>query len=143
MGTIDQRQKIVGFFARRETHALAVSDLVNLMKTSNDPLYCVRVTADDGKLGDQYLEDFRNNEKTIPTNFDIIAEALDPVLDYLQRAQHRADAPQSISTHRIRSRSMGSRDASLRCGKDYFLTILDFVRAAGAFQRSAVGRRTA
>ena len=37
------------------------------MKTSTDPLYCVRVTADDGGLGEQYLRGFQDNEKTIPT----------------------------------------------------------------------------
>jgi type I restriction enzyme R subunit len=29
----------------------------------------VRVTANDGKIGDQYLDEFRDNEKTIPTIF--------------------------------------------------------------------------
>ena len=44
-----------------------VRDLINQMKTSSDPNYCVRVTADDGALGEQYLRDFQDNEKTIPT----------------------------------------------------------------------------
>ena len=42
-------------------------DLINQMKTSSDPNYCVRVTADDGALGDQWLRTFQDNEKTIPT----------------------------------------------------------------------------
>lgn len=37
------------------------------MKTSTDPSYCVRVTANDGALGDQHLRTFQDNEKTIPT----------------------------------------------------------------------------
>ena len=34
---------------------------------SKNPHYCVRVTANDGKRGDQFLEDFKDNEKIIPT----------------------------------------------------------------------------
>lgn len=66
MDAIDQRQKTLVFCATQE-HALAVRDLINQMKTSKDPDYCVRVTANDGALGDQHLETFQNNEKTIPT----------------------------------------------------------------------------
>jgi type I restriction enzyme, R subunit len=37
------------------------------MKQSCEPNYCVRVTANDGVLGDQFLRTFQDNEKTIPT----------------------------------------------------------------------------
>jgi type I site-specific restriction endonuclease len=50
-----------------QDHALAVRDLINQMKTSKDPNYCQRVTANDGDLGEQHLRDFQDNEKTIPT----------------------------------------------------------------------------
>ena len=70
MGMIDQREKTLVFCAT-QAHALAVRDLINQAKTldshGRDPLYCVRVTANDGALGDQYLRDFQDNEKTIPT----------------------------------------------------------------------------
>jgi type I restriction enzyme R subunit len=46
---------------------LAVRDLINQMKTSTDPLYWVRVTVNDGTFGEQYLRDFQDNDKTIPT----------------------------------------------------------------------------
>jgi type I restriction enzyme R subunit len=29
--------------------------------------YCVRVTANDGEIGEQFLRKFQNNERTIPT----------------------------------------------------------------------------
>jgi type I restriction enzyme R subunit len=51
---------------RDQEHALAIRDLINQMKTSSDPNYCQRVTADDGALGEQWLRDFQDNEKTIP-----------------------------------------------------------------------------
>ena len=37
------------------------------MKASPNPNYCVRVTADDGVIGEQHLRTFQDNEKTIPT----------------------------------------------------------------------------
>ena len=66
MDMIDQREKTLVFCATQD-HALAVRDLINQMKTSKDPNYCQRVTANDGALGDQHLRDFQDNEKTIPT----------------------------------------------------------------------------
>ena len=66
MDVIDQSQKTLVFCATQD-HALAVRDLINQMKTSKEPNYCVRVTASDGALGDQFLRTFQDNEKTIPT----------------------------------------------------------------------------
>jgi type I restriction enzyme, R subunit len=66
MAMIDQREKTLVFCATQD-HALAVRDLINQTKTSSDPNYCVRVTANDGALGEQHLRDFQDNEKTIPT----------------------------------------------------------------------------
>jgi type I restriction enzyme R subunit len=66
MGQIDQREKTIVFCATQD-HALAVRDLINQLKTSSDPNYCQRVTANDGALGEQHLRDFQDNEKTIPT----------------------------------------------------------------------------
>jgi type I restriction enzyme R subunit len=44
-----------------------VRDFINKHKKSNDSDYCVRVTASEGAVGDQWLKIFRDNEKTIPT----------------------------------------------------------------------------
>lgn len=66
MAEIDQNEKTI-VFCKNQIHALVVRDLINQNKTSKDPLYCVRVTSDEGKLGEQYLADFKDNEKTIPT----------------------------------------------------------------------------
>jgi len=41
--------------------------LINQYKKSKEPNYCVRVTANDGALGKQYLREFQDNEKTVPT----------------------------------------------------------------------------
>src|SRR5258708_11184969 len=66
MEQIYQNQKTLVFCATQQ-HALDVRDLINQMKTSKDANYCHRVTADDGERGEQYLRDFQDNDKTIPT----------------------------------------------------------------------------
>ena len=66
MDLIDQREKTLVFCAT-QLHALTVRDLINQMKTSKEPNYCVRVTADDGAIGETDLRTFQDNEKTIPT----------------------------------------------------------------------------
>src|ERR1700730_9747084 len=63
---INQKEKTLVFCATQD-HALAVRDLINQMKTSKDPNYCQRVTANDGELGEQHLREFQDNEKTTPT----------------------------------------------------------------------------
>ena len=73
MDEIDQSEK-TSYSALRKLHAphpgLDQSD-----EASPDPIYCVRVTANDGALGDQYLREFQDNEKTIPTDPYHIAKA--------------------------------------------------------------------
>jgi type I restriction enzyme, R subunit len=66
MNQINQNEKTLVFCATQH-HALIVRDFINQIKTSNDPNYCQRVTANDGTLGDQHLRAFQDNEKTIPT----------------------------------------------------------------------------
>jgi len=66
MSEINQNEKSIVFCATQD-HAAAVRDLINQHKKSKEPNYCVRVTANDGAQGEQYLEEFQDNEKTIPT----------------------------------------------------------------------------
>ena len=57
MEEINQKEKALVFCATQD-HAAAVRDLINQTKLSADPLYCVRVTANDGALGEEYLRQF-------------------------------------------------------------------------------------
>lgn len=66
LSEIDQKEKTIVFCAT-QPHAAFVRDLINQFSNSKDPLYCARVTADDSALGELYLRDFQDNEKTIPT----------------------------------------------------------------------------
>ena len=123
MGMVDQREKTLVFCAT-QAHALAVRDLINQLKTSKDPLYCVRVTANDGALGEQHLRDFQDNEKTIPT-----------VLTTSQKLSTGVDARnvRNIVLMRpvasiIEFKQIIGRGTRLYDGKDHF-TIYDFVKA--------------
>jgi len=123
MDMIDQREKTLVFCAT-QAHALAVRDLINQMKTSKDPNYCQRVTADDGVLGDQALRDFQDNEKNIPT-----------ILTTSQKLSTGVDARniRNIVLMRpinsmIEFKQIIGRGTRLYDGKDYF-TIYDFVKA--------------
>ncbi|NLX25246.1 MAG: DEAD/DEAH box helicase family protein [Lentisphaerae bacterium] len=111
-------------FCANQAHALLVRDLINQMKTSRDPNYCHRVTADDGELGEQHLRDFQDNEKTIPT-----------ILTTSQKLSTGVDARniRNIVLMRpirqiIEFKQIIGRGTRLFDGKDYF-TIYDFVKA--------------
>src|SRR3989344_4978431 len=66
MDEINKNDKTIVFCAT-QAHAAAVRDLINQMKENKDSNYCVRVTANDGERGEQFLREFQDNEKTIPT----------------------------------------------------------------------------
>ena len=55
-------------FCATQAHAAMVRDMVNQYKPKGkDSNYCVRVTANDGEIGEQFLREFQDNEKLIPT----------------------------------------------------------------------------
>jgi len=123
MEQINQNEKTLVFCATQD-HALAVRDLVNQMKTSKDPNYCQRVTANDGTLGEQHLRAFQDNEKTVPT-----------ILTTSQKLSTGVDASniRNIVLMRpinsiIEFKQIIGRGTRLYDGKDYF-TIYDFVKA--------------
>lgn len=120
---IDQTEKTLVFCATQE-HALLVRDLINQMKTSKDPHYCERVTANDGELGEQYLHAFQDNEKTIPT-----------ILTTSQKLSTGVDARNIRNIVLLRPinsmiefKQIIGRGTRLYDGKSYF-TIYDFVKA--------------
>ncbi|GJL54588.1 MAG: DEAD/DEAH box helicase [Nitrospirales bacterium] len=123
MKAINQNEKTLVFCATQD-HALAVRDLVNQVKTSQDSNYCQRVTANDGALGEQHLRDFQDNERTIPT-----------ILTTSQKLSTGVDARniRNIVLMRpinsmIEFKQIIGRGTRLYDGKDYF-TIYDFVKA--------------
>ncbi len=67
---INPNQKTI-VFCNDEKHAAMMRDAINKHKPAgtlgDDRNYCVRVTSTEGAIGDGYLEEFRDNEKQVPT----------------------------------------------------------------------------
>ncbi len=123
MSLLNQNEKTLVFCAT-QLHALAIRDLINQYATSTNPNYCHRVTADDGKRGEQHLRDFQDNEKHIPT-----------ILTTSQKLSTGVDAPEVRNIVLVRPvnsmiefKQIIGRGTRLFDGKDYF-TIYDFVKA--------------
>lgn len=123
MNEANQNEKAIIFCATQD-HAAAVRDLVNQYKKSTDPNYCVRVTANDGEIGEQFLREFQDNEKTIPT-----------ILTSSQKLSTGVDARniRNIVLMRpvnsmIEFKQIVGRGTRLFDGKEFF-TIYDYVDA--------------
>ena len=123
MNMIDQREKTLVFCATQE-HAGVVRDLINQVATSTNHNYCVRVTANDGAAGEQWLRTFQDNDKTIPT-----------ILTTSQKLSTGVDARNirnivllRLVNSMIEFKQIIGRGTRLFDGKDYF-TIFDFVKA--------------
>ena len=125
MDEVDRLEKTL-VFCRTQRHAAVARDLVNQRKTVADPNYCVRVTAEDGAIGDAWLRQFQDNDKTIPA-----------VLTTSQKLSTGVDARNV--RHIVLMRPVASmiefkqivgRGTRVYEGKDYF-TIHDF---DGAYQ---------
>lgn len=123
MDDANQNEKAIIFCASQE-HAAVVRDLVNQFKTNKDPNYCVRVTANDGEIGETYLREFQDNEKTIPT-----------ILTTSQKLSTGVDARNVRNIVLLRPvnsmiefKQIVGRGTRLFEGKEFF-TIYDFVDA--------------
>jgi len=123
MDEANQNEKAIIFCATQD-HAAAVRDLVNQYKRSTHPDYCVRVTANDGEIGEQYLREFQDNEKTIPT-----------ILTTSQKLSTGVDARniRNIVLMRpvnsmIEFKQIVGRGTRMYDGKEFF-TIYDYVNA--------------
>ena len=123
MDEINQNEKSIVFCATQD-HAAAVRDLVNQYKKSTDPNYCVRVTANDAALGEQYLREFQDNEKTIPT---ILTTSQKLSTGVNARNIRNIILMRPINTM-IEFKQIIGRGTRLFDGKEYF-TIYDFVDA--------------
>ncbi len=123
MDEANQNEKAIIFCATQD-HAAAIRELVNQYKKSKDPNYCVRVTANDGEIGEQFLREFQDNEKTIPT-----------ILTTSQKLSTGVDARNIRNIVLLRPvnsmiefKQIIGRGTRLFDGKEYF-TIYDFVDA--------------
>ena len=123
MNEANQKEKAIIFCATQD-HASAIRDLVNQNKKDKNPNYCVRVTANDGEIGEQFLREFQDNEQTIPA-----------ILTTSQKLSTGVDARniRNIILMRpvnsmIEFKQIVGRGTRLFDGKEFF-TIYDFVDA--------------
>ncbi len=123
MNDINQKDKSLVFCAN-QAHAALIRDLINQVKINPDPNYCVRVTANDGEMGEQFLRDFQDNEKNIPT-----------ILTTSQKLSTGVDARNVRNIVLLRPvnsmvefKQIVGRGTRLYEGKEFF-TIYDFVNA--------------
>ncbi|MBU0490060.1 MAG: DEAD/DEAH box helicase family protein [Bacteroidetes bacterium] len=123
MDEINQKEKAIVFCATQD-HAAAVRDLVNQTKRTKATNYCVRVTANDGEIGEQFLREFQDNEKLLPT-----------ILTTSQKLSTGVDARniRNIILMRpinsmIEFKQIIGRGTRLFDGKEFF-TLYDFVDA--------------
>lgn len=127
LNEMDQREKTLVFCAS-QGHAALVRDLINQNKESKNPNYCVRVTANDGEIGEQFLREFQDNDKIIPT-----------ILTTSQKLSTGVDARniRNIVLMRpvnqmVEFKQIIGRGTRLYEGKEYF-TVYDFVQAYKKF----------
>ena len=120
MELMNQDQKTL-VFCESQPHALAIRNLINQKSKSKNAKYCCRVTADEGERGEQYLREFQDNEKTIPT-----------VLTTSRKLSTGVDAPEIKNIILLRAvksmvefKQIVGRGTRLFDGKDYF-TIYDY-----------------
>ncbi|MDB4766831.1 DEAD/DEAH box helicase family protein, partial [bacterium] len=121
----NQNEKAI-VFCSTQVHAGLVRDLINQKSDSEDTTYCCRVTAEDGERGENYLRQFQDNEKTIPT-----------VLTTSRKLSTGVDARNVRNivllrpcNNMIEFKQIIGRGTRLFDGKDFF-TVYDFV---GAYQ---------
>ena len=111
-------------FCANQAHAALIRDLINQFKKEKNINYCVRVTANDGEIGEQFLREFQDNEKLIPT-----------ILTTSQKLSTGVDARNIRNIVLLRPvkqmiefKQIVGRGSRLFDGKEFF-TIYDFVDA--------------
>jgi len=124
---INPKEKTIVFCAN-QAHAAKVRDYINQMSPVKGVDYCVRVTANDGSIGEQHLKQFQDNEKTIPTILTT-SQKLSTGVDALNVRNIVLMRPVNSM---IEFKQIIGRGTRLFEGKHYF-TIIDFVNASYQF----------
>lgn len=132
---IDPSQKTI-VFCSDEKHAAMVRDAINKYKPAgtlgDHRNYCVRVTATEGKVGDEHLEDFRDNEKQVPT---IVTTSRKLSTGVDARNVRFIVLMRGVGSM-VEFKQIVGRGTRLYDGKDYF-TIVDFYGNDAKFEDPA------
>lgn len=115
-------------FCVNQSHASMMKSAIDAHKSIRDNHYCVRVTSDEGEIGRKFLEQFQDNDLTIPailTSSKMLTTGVDA-----------KNVRNVVLTAPIRSmtefKQIIGRGTRVFEGKDFF-TILDFVGATNLF----------
>ena len=127
LASINASEKTIVFCAN-QAHAGLVRDLINQESDSSRVDYCVRVTANDGAIGDTYLKQFQDNDKTIPT---ILTTSQKLTTGVDARNVRNVALMRPVNTM-IEFKQIIGRGTRMFDGKHYF-TIIDFVNAYHLF----------
>ncbi len=129
---INPNQKTI-IFCNDEKHAAMIRDAVNKYKpqgTLGDNVnYCVRITSSEGETGDQYLREFRDNERQIPT---IVTTSRKLSTGVDARNVRFVVLMRNVGSM-IEFKQIVGRGTRVYDGKDYF-TIVDFYGNDSKFQ---------
>ena len=124
---INANEKTI-IFCANQAHAAMIRDLVNQEVKPKNADYCVRVTSNDGVIGDTYLKQFQDNEKSIPT---ILTTSQKLTTGVDARNVRNVVIMRPINSM-IEFKQIIGRGTRLFEGKHYF-TIVDFVNAYHLF----------
>ena len=127
LDSINSKEKTLVFCASI-AHAGMVRDLINQISVNPPADYCVRVTANDAKMGDTHLRQFQDNEKTLPTILTT-SQKLSTGVDALNIRNIVLMRPVN---NMIEFKQIIGRGTRLFEDKFYF-TIVDFVGASANF----------
>jgi type I restriction enzyme R subunit len=127
LANINQQEKTLVFCAN-QAHAALIRDLINQNSANKRTDYCVRVTANDGAIGDTYLKQFQDNDKSIPT---IITTSQKLTTGVDARNVRNVVLMRPVNSM-IEFKQIIGRGTRLFEGKHYF-TIIDFVNAYHLF----------
>jgi type I restriction enzyme R subunit len=127
LANINQNEKTLVFCAN-QAHAAMVRDIINQEVKVKKTDYCVRVTANDGAIGDTYLRQFQDNDKTIPT---IITTSQKLTTGVDARNVRNVVLMRPVNSM-IEFKQIIGRGTRLFEGKHYF-TIIDFVNVYHLF----------
>ena len=127
LANINQNEKTLVFCAN-QAHAAMIRDTINQEAKVKKIDYCVRVTANDGAIGDTYLKQFQDNDKLIPT---IITTSQKLTTGVDARNVRNVVLMRPVNSM-IEFKQIIGRGTRLFEGKHYF-TIIDFVNAYHLF----------
>jgi len=115
-------------FCVNQGHALMMRDAINKHKSVKDPLYCVRITSDEGSRAKSLLELFKNNDKDIPA----IVTSSQMLTTGINIKNLRNVILARVVQSMVEFKQIIGRGTRVFEGKDFF-TILDFTGATNLF----------